>query len=289
MLFKSSNIMRRIIRTMRQSQIWCIVSAKRDQEEALSWTNLIKPAGAVAALMIGTLGVSASAATLVVRSSGPSAKAYPAGKPLADNAKIALKAGDQVVILDSRGTRTLQGPGTFSPTIATARPTDSRETFAQASTRRARPGATRTVTTAQSASTATASRTPNIWFVDVERSGTVCVPDPAAVTLWRPEGVPAATATLVNVATGARETVQWMTGQSKKAWPVSLPVSNGAQYRLTWAGQAQPTELRFALLGPNPSGLEDMASKLITNGCQAQLDLLIETLAMPDAAARPAG
>ncbi|MFP5456875.1 MAG: hypothetical protein ACLGHK_15450 [Alphaproteobacteria bacterium] len=65
------------------------------------------------------LAGTAAAAPLVVRSSGPSAKAYPAGKALADNAKLTLKAGDTIVLLDGKGTRTLSGPGTFSASAST--------------------------------------------------------------------------------------------------------------------------------------------------------------------------
>ena len=38
------------------------------------------------------------------------------------------------------------------------------------------------------------------------------------------------------------------------------------------------------MLGASLTGLEDLASLLIKNNCGAQLDLLIETVAVPDAA-----
>ena len=70
----------------------------------------------LAAALIAAAGSSAALAdVLVVRASGPSAKAYPAGKTIADNARIALQAGDSLVLLDSRGTRVLRGPGSFTP------------------------------------------------------------------------------------------------------------------------------------------------------------------------------
>ncbi|SNS06898.1 hypothetical protein SAMN06295912_101142 [Sphingomonas laterariae] len=248
----------------------------------MSWIDVFKPSAAVAALMIASVGTAASAATLVVRSSGPSAKAYPAGKQLADNSQIALRAGDQVVILDSKGTRTLKGPGTFSPTVSSNQASDSRETFAQVSSRRARPGATRGVTPPPAP---TAVRNPNIWFVDVERSATVCVADPTAITMWRANGGEATSATLTDAGSGKSEVVQWSIGQSQKPWPASLPVTEGARYKVSWQGQNAQSELRFALMGANTAGLEDMASKLITKGCDAQLDLLIETVAIPDSPA----
>src|SRR5687767_10375819 len=65
------------------------------------------------------LGAAAAAANVVViRSSGPSARSYPAGRSLPDNARIALRQGDTLVVLDARGTRTFRGPGTFSPSQA---------------------------------------------------------------------------------------------------------------------------------------------------------------------------
>ena len=66
---------------------------------------------AAAAALTAFAAVSASAAVLVVRSSGPSARGFPAGKALPDSEKLTLKANDVVVLLDSRGTRTLRGPG----------------------------------------------------------------------------------------------------------------------------------------------------------------------------------
>jgi hypothetical protein len=211
-------------------------------------------------------------------------KAYPPGKALADTMRIVLQPNDQVVILDGRGTRTLKGPGTFSPIISSDRPADLRATFADVSGRRARPGAVR----GMAGPTTGAARSPNIWFVDIGRSSTTCVTDPARLTLWRPDRTTAKALTISGPG-GQSGTVSWAAGDSTQSWPASLPVTQGAQYRLSWPGAAEPTILKFAVLGPNPTaGLEGMASALIKNGCEAQLDLLIETVAIPDASS-PAG
>lgn len=232
-----------------------------------------------ASIMVGWAGI-AAADTLVVRSSGPSARSYPPGKAIPESQKIVLKANDQVVILDGRGTRTLKGPGSFSPTVASNQATDSRTTFAalvsQRSERRARIGAVRSVKPASD------PRNPNLWFVDVERSSNTCVIDPAAITMWRAETGANAALTVTNVATGKAESVNWKTGESTLAWPASMPVTAGAEYRLSWPGAQQPTLLKFAVLGPDLKGLESMAAALIKHGCEAQLDLLIETVAIPD-------
>src|SRR5215210_4460563 len=94
---------------------------------------------ASAALLVST---STAAAVLVVRSSGPSAPAYPPGKALPDTHVLKLKATDSIVLLDSRGTRTLRGPGSFS-VLASATPAGATTGSAGTSARRVRLGAVR--------------------------------------------------------------------------------------------------------------------------------------------------
>ena len=66
-----------------------------------------------ALLLVGT-STPAVAQAVVVRSTGPSAVAYPKGKRLAANATVVLKAGDVVTVLDKAGTRVLKGAGSFT-------------------------------------------------------------------------------------------------------------------------------------------------------------------------------
>lgn len=227
-----------------------------------------------AMLLVAGTGV-ASADVLVVRASGPSAKDFPAGKSLADNARISLKANDSIVLLDSRGTRTLRGPGTFTPSSAAV--ANNRSAIAAAATnsgaRRARIGAVRSVVAAE-------PRSPSIWHVDVSKSSTVCLADAQNVKLWRPDASQAVKLTLSRA--GKDETIDWPAGQSVLDWPADMAIAEDATYRLRWTGAASPTTLRFRTLPARPEGLETLATSLIQNDCQAQLDLLVETLKVPD-------
>jgi hypothetical protein len=243
------------------------------------------PLSLLAVLLLATSATAVSAGTLVVRSSGPSARAYPAGKALADSGRITLRDNDVVVILDGRGTRTLRGPGVFSPTQASPANDLRNEPGVLASRApdpRRRIGAVRSVS-------GRTTRSPSIWFVDVDRSSTVCVPGPDNVTLWRAGADEPVTLTVTSLADGRSESVEWGRGISHMAWPASLGVSEGAQYRLNWNGAVEPTTIKFAMLGPGPSGIEDMAQGLIRRGCQAQLDLLIETVSVPATVSPPGG
>jgi len=225
----------------------------------------------------------AIAAPLVVRSAGPSAKAYPAGKAIPDDAKIVLKANDTVVLLDGRGTRTLTGPGTFSATASAVAAATTGSTLAalvnSGGERRARIGAVRSVSGVDK----TGGRNPNVWFVDLTRSANMCIADPASVTVWRHDDAAPAAVTVTRVSDGAKATLDLAAGQSRGSWPAALPVTDGSQYKLSWAGAKAPTMLKFVVVKANSAGLEDMAQSLIKAGCTAQLDLLIETVSLPSA------
>ena len=71
------------------------------------------------AMLWGTAAAIAFASTagvanvVVVKSLGPSAKAYPPGKTLPETAKISLQGGDVVTVLGPASAQTLRGPGNF--------------------------------------------------------------------------------------------------------------------------------------------------------------------------------
>ena len=232
-------------------------------------------------LAAAVLLLSASAAAadiLVVRSTGPSAKSFPPGKRLAEGSRVVLKANDALDVLDGRGTRTLRGPGNF---VAGAAAQGRIAGAAPVMQRRARIGAVRGVGGGD-------VRPPSIWHVDVARSSTVCVAQPSTVTLWRADSSRPITLTISRVQGGAPRQLAWEAGASTLAWPTDLATVNGAEYRLSWSGATTPTSIRFRTLPSRPVGLEDLASFLMSNQCEAQLDLFIETVRLPEASP-PAG
>lgn len=232
-------------------------------------------AGCVLAMALGA--AAAEAAVLVVRSSGPSAKAYPAGKAIAENQVISLKSNDVVILLDSRGTRTLRGPGKFSAAAsASAVNTSSLAAVTgQTSARRSRVGAVRRPPTG-----ATSGR--NVWQAEVGRTGNICVANPADLGIYRAEAGAAARVTVTDIASGKASAVQFSEGQKIASWPSNLPVSAGARYRLEGDG-TKTTNLTVRWIAPVPAGLEGMAQSFIRNDCQAQLDVLIDTFSSPSA------
>lgn len=225
-----------------------------------------------AALAVGA--VEAAAAVLVVRSSGPSAKAYPAGKAVPDNSKINLKANDVVILLDSRGTRTLRGPGNFDASATSGSSTSALAALSGTTATRRRVGATR-----QPPTGATAGR--NVWQADVSRSGNLCVVNPADTGLYRPNADGPATVTIKESGSGKTASVSFGAGQRNASWPADLPVASGQRYEISGAGSNVTLNARS--ISPVPAGMEGLAQRLITNDCQAQLDVLIDTFTSPTA------
>jgi len=235
------------------------------------WGDVRIARGLAACLML--LPAIGQADVLVVRAVGPSAGAYPPGRSLPDAAKLSLRAGDQITLLDNRGTRALKGPGVFAAAGgATAQGgTALAALVGQRSERRARIGAVRNVS---SDAAPGANRRPNIFVVDLGQSGATCLADPKSVTLWRSD-TNAVGATTITGAGGASAKLNWGRGQAIQSWPTALPVTDGASYQLV--GPIATTTVRLKLLKAQPAGLQDMASMLIAADCKAQLDALIAT------------
>ena len=231
-------------------------------------------AGCGVALAMTAMAV--DAAVLVVRSSGPSAKAFPAGRALPENQTITLRGNDVVILLDSRGTRTLRGPGSYSTSASSGGSTSAMSALSgQSNARRSRVGAVRGGPTG-----ATSGR--NVWQADIGRSGNVCIANPADVGLYRADSSSARRVTLTEIGSNRAATVEFAVGQKNAAWPASLPVAVGSQYQVRGSGIG-PATLNARAIAPVPAGLEGLAQSLIRNDCQAQLDVLIDTFAGPSA------
>ena len=212
--------------------------------------------GAAVALALGsTAGV---ANVVVVKSLGPSSKAYPPGKTLPESAKITLQGGDVVTVLGPAAAQTLRGPGNFAA---------GQMTLASAESKRGRFGALRASEVAKN---------PSIWDVDVTQSGKMCVTNASKLKLWRPEA-DAGVKINVRSSDGKSQEVDWAAGAASAVWPASLPVASGAEYQIEWPETGDKSSVTFVTLPSEPADLVGAAQVLIENGCQHQLDLLVQS------------
>ena len=212
--------------------------------------------GAAATLALGS--TAALANVVVVKSIGPSAKSYPPGKTLPESAKILLKSGDVVTIIGPGSVKTLRGPGSF----------DAKQVqLASAAGQRGRFGALRASEVAHN---------PSVWDVDVSQGGKVCVAKGGKLALWRPDSEAEATVN-IRAADGKTEVLSWAAGKALADWPAALPITN-ATYQVEWADTGEKSSLDVVTIPqPPPTDVVGAAQVLIENGCQRQLDLLVES------------
>jgi hypothetical protein len=229
-------------------------------------------------LMTCAMAVSgaALAQAVVVRSTGPSSTTYPQGKKLAANAKVTLKAGDRITVLDKAGTRVLAGPGSFTLDSTLARDTTAvsrvSNVLASGAAPRTRTGAVRGAVSAPRP-TSSAPGPDSVWYIDVSKGGSYCLSDPASVVLWRPNREQEATARLAAVAGGKAAEITWRKGNPLKLWPAEqLPIADGAEY--TFADPLGPNRtFKLHLVGTPPADDIGVASLFADKGCTAQLDV----------------
>jgi len=229
--------------------------------------------GTLAMLAAATIApIAAHAATIVVRSNGPSASSYPPGKKLPDNGTIVLKPGDSVTVLDAHGTRVLRGGGSAMavPVSGTGAATVNgiAALIADNGQRQTRTGATRGQNTAP--------RPTNVWQIDTTRSGPFCVVDAKTLALWRPVTEVGATLTLTRAGDGKAASVAFRAGQAVREWPFdALAVEAGTRVTIAGDGTA-PVAVTLKLLPVVPVTLDETADALLAQGCSAQLDLLVD-------------
>jgi hypothetical protein len=213
--------------------------------------------GAAIAVALGS--GPALASVVVVKSLGPSAKAYPPGKTLPESARINLQGGDVVTVLGPASAQTLRGPGNF----------DAKQVgLASAAGQRGRFGALRAGEVAHN---------PSIWDIDASASGKVCVTNASKLQLWRPDKEAPITVKIRD-ADGQSQDLSWAAGAALTPWPAALPIKNGAEYQVEWPDGSDASKLDLVTIVPPPADdLVSSAQSLIEHGCQKQLELLVES------------
>ena len=214
---------------------------------------------------------------LVIRASGPSAAAFKPGQRLGDVEALVLRAGDQLTVLDGRGTRSFNGPGNFrlDRPGTVAAPTAFAELLTQKTERRARIGAVRGVGGGASVGDGRNGDKPvppGVWAIDAGDSGHVCALDTSRLSLWRADPAAAATVTVSRVAGGQSAAVAFAAGQAVAPWPASIKPGDDGQFHTTGAGE--PATLVVHKLVPPPATIDALATAFVANGCTAQLDRL---------------
>lgn len=222
----------------------------------------------------------AVSAGVVVKSTGPSAGTYPVGRQVADSATITLRTGDRITILTQRGTRVMQGPGTFRVGEGATRTTRRFSSLTQ----RGNSGRVRTGTVRGGEEGDAAPQTPPlIWDVDVAVEGTICLNDLSSVRMWRADQTSAQTFTITDQTSQASLAVPFVgTEPFRSLDPEGLAITDGGEYTITTPASedAAPSSVsvKFVLLSGEFPNEEALAQGLVENGCMVQLTRLADEL-----------
>jgi hypothetical protein len=239
----------------------------------------------VAALAALVVVHPAFAQAVVVRSTGPSMATYPQGKRLPANAKVTLRTGDKVTVLDRAGTRVLSGPGSFTLDSSVARDQNTANrvsgVLAGGGGARPRTGAVRGVPRPVAAMPPPSP--DSVWYIDVSRGGAYCIAGTDSPVLWRPNRAEQAMGKLSD-GRGKTVDVTWKAGNPLKQWPAQLPLVDGASYRFSDPVGPNVT-ITTHLIGPIAGDDLAVAGQLADKGCTAQLDVFANAAAET----RPAG
>ena len=212
--------------------------------------------GAAVAIALGS--TAAMGNVVVVKSLGPSSKAYPPGKTaIRRKRKISLQGGDVVTLLGPGSAQTLRGPGSFAGQVAMDSAAASARPLRCAARRRSR----------QEPEHLGHRRDPERQDVRHQRR---------QVQLWRPDADSAVTVK-IRSADGRAATSIGLRAMRSAAWPAALPIKSGAQYQLEWPDTGDKSSVTFVTVPNAPADLVGAAQVLIENGCQNQLDLLVES------------
>ncbi|MDB5674298.1 MAG: hypothetical protein JWM65_1280 [Sphingomonas bacterium] len=225
-------------------------------------------AAACIALVTGaSLTLPASARTLVLAASGPSAARFPPGKLLAEPLSLALRRGDVLKLLDGRGVRILTGPATIRERQARLAPATVRLGILGLLTtqQRTQRGAVR----GDDDAGAIAATPDELWSVDVSQSGDWCIPDLRNIRLWRADSSESVGLTVTPDGAAAVGT-HWRSGAHMLSWPATAIDRTRYTLRLGSTADQQVTLHRITV----QSDLFALARTLKANHCDVQLAAL---------------
>lgn len=242
-----------------------------------------------AALALGS-AVPAMAQAIVVRSTGPSAAEYPAGKRLPAGASVTLRSGDQLTVLDKAGTRVLRGEGSFAIDNAVNR---DRGTAALLARSLSNPVAVRAGAVRGEGGLVPGEEPipVSIWLADIDAAGKgggrVCLPRGSDLYLWRAESKARRFVWVGEADGGGTVRVALPAHTAGVAWPKAmLALAEGHHYRITdevetgKPDSANAGEFELVMLEPEtvPADAAALGTLLLDNGCKAQFDWLATTL-----------
>ena len=104
----------------------------------------------------------------------------------------------------------------------------------------------------------------------------MCVAPKRKLALWRPDANSSAKIR-IRSSDGKTQQLDWAAGKTSTVWPSALPISNSSEYQIEWPDTGDKSKVTFVSVPGTPTDLVGAAKVLIDNGCQHQLDLLVQS------------
>lgn len=229
----------------------------------------------LAAFMGLTIGMRAATAAeiVIIESTVPDIEA---GSIVADTDAITVPAGELIVIVEEDGSsRTIEGP--FEGAIGSAGEAEGGGLIANLGKLVQDREESRQVLGAIRA--APGQIAPEVFLIDVARSGVACVPDGDAIRLWRPETLGMETEFALEAAGGAAAVrVLWPENAQTLDWPGGLAAVDGTAYRARLMAAPRPSEITLRRIPADLSSDAERIAWMIEAGCRRQARLALEAL-----------
>lgn len=119
---------------------------------------------------------------------------------------------------------------------------------------------------------------PDVWSVNIGRSGVYCLRSDEPVMLWRPRAKAKTVLWLTQI--GGRQgkiRKEWPRGEQTIVWPAELPLSDGASYVARLKGMAEE-EVRVLLIPEDLPSDAHRAAWMAGHGCDPQALRVVENL-----------
>lgn len=232
-----------------------------------------------AALLLSTLGMptdSRAESLIVFKATGIGLKP---GQAIDGAQPLTLTAGQKVELIAANG-RIIKLAGPYKQPPAPGVP-DGRESVASTlKSLIATDGETLSMGVTRSATDVLKSGgkewLPEPWLINVTQPGTHCQREGQPVVFWRPANDQESEIRLATDGNTWKANTRWPAGADKLAPPPSMPLKDGAQFKITL--DAAKTDLTVKLIPEQVSEPPVLAAWLLESGCRAQSLALLRTL-----------
>jgi len=223
-------------------------------------------------VLLALLAVPAWACQLVII--GSTSPDHPAGGMIEDGATVTLATGTELSLVSESG-QVIMLKGPHSGAVAAAAGGGDKTLTAALAKLVAPQGAGASKLGVMRGSAK--AEPPDVWHIDVRRSGTHCFRAGTVPALWRANTKKSGSLSLKELPKGGKTKVDWPKGAADLKWPSGVSVRDGMSVMVRLKGQRTAARVKLKQM----PGLSTDAHRVVwmaENGCVGQARKLLATL-----------